>query len=117
MIDSRQKRGLEQCISGGRCRFVSYAKFGREFELGDHARVWANKKLLDEVATACKEDPEIQLDLTWVLLPRLPDRRWMLDRNESPRYPSLRMFRQDEPATWAPVARRVPQAFYKLTSG
>ncbi len=58
MIDSRLKRGLEQCISAGRCRFVSYGKFGREFELGDHARVWANKKLLDEVATDCKEDPK-----------------------------------------------------------
>lgn len=58
MIDSRLKRGLEQCISGGRCRFMSYGEFGREFELGDHARVWANKKLLDEVATACKEDPK-----------------------------------------------------------
>ena len=46
MIDSRLKRGLEQCISGGRCRFVSYGKFGREVELGDHARVWANKKTL-----------------------------------------------------------------------
>lgn len=30
-----------------------------------------------------KRTPKIQLDLTWVLLTRLPDRRWMLDRDEA----------------------------------
>ncbi len=59
MMDPKLKRGLEQCVTGGRCRFMTYGEFGREFGLGDHARVWANKKLLDEVAAACKEDPEI----------------------------------------------------------
>src|SRR6202012_5360787 len=31
---------------------------------------------------------------TWVLLPHLPDWRWLLDREDSPWYPGMRLFRQ-----------------------
>jgi len=33
---------------------------------------------------------------TWILLPHTPDYRWLLDRDDSPWYPSVRLFRQDE---------------------
>jgi tetratricopeptide (TPR) repeat protein len=46
----------------------------------------------------------------WVLLPRLPDWRWMLAREDSPWYPSARLFRQDKPGDWPDVAERVAQA-------
>ncbi len=35
---------------------------------------------------------------TWVLLPFAPDWRWMLDRDDSPWYPTMRLFRQKERA-------------------
>jgi hypothetical protein len=35
---------------------------------------------------------------TWILLPYTPDWRWLLDRDDSPWYPTLRLFRQT--ATW-----------------
>jgi hypothetical protein len=41
--------------------------FDREFNLGDNARVWANNKILDEVAAACKADGKIGVDLTALL--------------------------------------------------
>ncbi|NEP82148.1 MAG: hypothetical protein F6K39_30795, partial [Okeania sp. SIO3B3] len=30
----------------------------------------------------------------WILLPFVPDWRWLLDRNDSPWYPTARLFRQ-----------------------
>jgi tetratricopeptide (TPR) repeat protein len=44
---------------------------------------------------------------TWLLLPHTPDYRWMLDRDDSPWYPTLRLFRQSERRDWAEVLDRM----------
>jgi hypothetical protein len=36
----------------------------------------------------------------WVLLPFIPDWRWLLDRDDSPWYPTARLFRQDDSRQW-----------------
>jgi tetratricopeptide (TPR) repeat protein len=43
----------------------------------------------------------------WLLLPLVPDWRWMLGGNRSPWYPTLRLFRQRELDCWPPVIERV----------
>lgn len=43
----------------------------------------------------------------WTLLPHAPDWRWMLDRTDSPWYPSMRLFRQATRGDWAGVVSRV----------
>ena len=43
----------------------------------------------------------------WILLARLPDWRWLLDREDSPWYPTLQLFRQDAPDRWDGPLRRV----------
>jgi len=43
---------------------------------------------------------------TWLLLSATPDWRWMLDRPDSPWYPSIRLFRQAKPGDWSePLAK------------
>lgn len=44
---------------------------------------------------------------TWVMLPANPDWRWLLDRNDSPWYQSVRLYRQALPRQWAPVFAKV----------
>jgi tetratricopeptide (TPR) repeat protein len=43
----------------------------------------------------------------WLLLPHTPDYRWLLDRDDSPWYPSLRLFRQSERRDWSEVLARI----------
>ena len=43
----------------------------------------------------------------WVLLPFAPDWRWLQGRDDSPWYPTLRLFRQGRPRDWADVVVRV----------
>ncbi len=44
---------------------------------------------------------------TWILLPYTPDYRWLLDRDDSPWYPSVRLFRQNETREFESVLDRV----------
>ena len=46
----------------------------------------------------------------WVMIPFAPDWRWLLDRNDSPWYPTLRLFRQDLSTGWLGVRDRMMQA-------
>lgn len=46
----------------------------------------------------------------WVLLSFVPDWRWLLDRDDSPWYPTMRLFRQTQLGDWDGVFERVAQA-------
>lgn len=46
----------------------------------------------------------------WIMLPFVPDWRWMLDRDDSPWYPGARLFRQDERREWPAVVEHVANA-------
>lgn len=46
----------------------------------------------------------------WVVLPYTPDWRWLMDREDSPWYPSLRLFRQTKFGDWPGVFERVATA-------
>jgi hypothetical protein len=45
-----------------------------------------------------------------VLLRARPDWRWLLEREDTPWYPSLRLFRQRERGDWDEVVARVRAA-------
>jgi tetratricopeptide (TPR) repeat protein len=51
----------------------------------------------------------------WILLSFVPDWRWLLDRDDSPWYPTARLFRQTETREWQSVIRRVQDALRDLT--
>jgi tetratricopeptide (TPR) repeat protein len=43
----------------------------------------------------------------WVALPMVPDWRWLLDRSDSPWYPTMRLFRQKKFGDWAGVFEQI----------
>jgi tetratricopeptide (TPR) repeat protein len=52
----------------------------------------------------------------WMLLPYALDWRWLRDREDSPWYPSLRLFRQQQPQAWDGVLTRVAAELARTAS-
>jgi len=46
----------------------------------------------------------------WTLLRLAADWRWLIDREDSPWYPSMRLFRQSNPGDWEAVIGRIAAA-------
>ena len=53
----------------------------------------------------------------WILLTHAPDWRWLLDRDDSPWYPSARLFRQGETRDWNSVIARLHDALLEFVAG
>jgi tetratricopeptide (TPR) repeat protein len=86
-------------------------------ELTDFADTAALVKCLDLVITVDTSVAHLAGALgcpTWILLPWTPDYRWLLHRDDSPWYPSVRLFRQDGMRDYAPVLDRVRAELLKL---
>ncbi len=52
----------------------------------------------------------------WVLIPQGNDWRWLHEREDSPWYPTLRLFRQGRKRQWAPAIRAMVGALQKLAA-
>ncbi len=50
----------------------------------------------------------------WLLLPHIPDWRWLLGRDDSPWYPAMRLFRQQARGDWAGVIDDVRRELERL---
>jgi len=50
----------------------------------------------------------------WVMLPFVPDWRWLRAREDSPWYPDVRLFRQSRPDDWEPVLEAVAGELARL---
>jgi tetratricopeptide (TPR) repeat protein len=54
---------------------------------------------------------------TWVLLPWVTDWRWLLEREDNPWYPTMRLFRQERGQDWAEVIGRVAHQLTAVAQG
>ena len=50
----------------------------------------------------------------WLLLPYAPDWRWLLERSDTPWYPAMHIFRQEQPCDWGTVVDLVCMQLIKL---
>lgn len=79
-------------------------------EIEDFSDTAAIAAQLDLVISTCTSVPHLTGAMgikTWVLLSHTPDFRWMFNRQDSPWYPSLRLFRQSRPGEWGDVLDEV----------
>jgi hypothetical protein len=51
----------------------------------------------------------------WLMLANPPDWRWMLDRSDTPWYPTMRLFRQPRPGDWPSLVGAVAQELTTLS--
>jgi tetratricopeptide (TPR) repeat protein len=76
-------------------------------DFAETAALLANLDLIITVDTALAHLAGAMGKPTWILLPFSPDWRWLLDREDSPWYPTARLFRQPRIDDWESVIARV----------
>lgn len=76
-------------------------------DFADTAALMANLDLIISVDSAAAHLAGSLGLPVWLLLAHAPDHRWMLDRTDSPWYPSMRLYRQDSPGGWDAVVTRI----------
>jgi hypothetical protein len=89
---------------------VGITDLGSRFDrttFADAAAVISNLDLVITVDTALAHLAGALGMPVWVALPCRPDWRWLLDRDDSPWYPSMRLFRQPQPGEWPAVFQRM----------
>ncbi|MBJ6801192.1 tetratricopeptide repeat protein [Geomonas sp. Red259] len=88
-------------------------------EISDYADTAALASRLDLVLSADTSVAHLcgALGLpVWLLIPFVPDWRWLTDRDDSPWYPTMRLFRQSTPGDWEGVLHRVTKALTELVA-
>ncbi|MEG4208026.1 tetratricopeptide repeat protein [Microcoleus sp. Pol7_A1] len=85
-------------------------------DFSDTAAVISQLDLVISVDTAVAHLAGALGKPVWILLCFMPDWRWMLEREDSPWYPTARLFRQQTPGDWVGVCDRVKIALKHLIS-
>jgi Glycosyltransferase family 9 (heptosyltransferase) len=82
--------------------------FGDELNnFSDTAALISNLDLVISVDTSVAHLAGALGKPVWILLPYVPDWRWLLDREDTPWYPTARLFRQNHIRSWDDVITRV----------
>jgi hypothetical protein len=85
-------------------RLIDYSD--RLHDFSDTAALIEQLDLVISVDTAVAHLAGALGKQVWTLLPYAPDWRWLLEREDSPWYPTMRLFRQPSPGDWdSPVMK------------
>src|SRR5258707_11619451 len=94
---------------------------GAEFDQGpdafvDTAAVNANLDLVITTDTAVAHLVGALGRPVWIALKQVPDWRWLLDREDSPWYPTARLFRQRRAGDWDELIARIAAELDKFAA-
>jgi hypothetical protein len=76
-------------------------------DFGETAAVIGELDLVITVDTAVAHVAGSLGKAVWLLLPYANDWRWLMDREDTPWYPTMRLFRQNRPGDWRDVMERI----------
>jgi ADP-heptose:LPS heptosyltransferase len=103
LISLQKHHGLDQLMNlpDG----MTVETLGDDFDSGpdafmDTAAAMSNLDLIITADTSIAHLAGALERPAWVVLKYVPDWRWLLDRDDSPWYPTLRLFRQDSDGDW-----------------
>lgn len=103
VLDERDRPTLEQ--------HADIPFFGQELKsFSDTAALVAQIDLVISVDTSVAHLAGALAKPVWIMLPLTPDWRWLLNRTDSPWYPTARLFRQKRRGDWADVVKAVRDA-------
>ena len=117
---------LQKGPAAGECARVP---FGSKIEHPLNANDISAEGLLDMAAVMANLDLVVSIDAlpahlagalgrpVFLALPRIPDWRWLTEREDSPWYPTMRLFRQDDTRQWQPVFARIAAAIRERAGG
>src|SRR5258706_1648131 len=120
LISLQKHHGLDElaALPAG----VEVETLGDEFDGGTDAFIDAAAAMssLDLIVTSDTSIAHLAGALgrrTWGALKFVPDWRWLLDREDSPWHPTLRLFRQDAPRDWKPVFSGMEHVLQTMLGG
>ncbi len=99
---------IPECLKS--CLVTNLGEHFKDFS--DTAAAIAHMNLVISVDTSVLHLACAMGKPTWALIPYIPDWRWMLDRTDSPWYPTLRLFRQAQPGQWQPVFKTITESLH-----
>jgi len=105
----------EKTVGGEGSGFVDWTQELHDFS--DTAGLVANLDLVITVDTAVAHLAGAMGKRVWVLVPASPDFRWMLEREDSPWYPSMRLLRQKSLGDWDDAIQRIVDSLGKGEEG
>jgi len=112
-----------QKLNNAQPKNVDFAlyQFGPDFDAAhgrfmDTAAVIKNLDLVISVDTSVAHLAGALGITTWVILPFKSDWRWMVDRNDSPWYPSMTLFRNKKTICWESVMHTVMQKLKQISA-
>jgi ADP-heptose:LPS heptosyltransferase len=85
-------------------------------DFADTAAVVSNLDLIISVDTAVVHLAGALGKPVWNLIHFAPDWRWLLNRDDSPWYPEMRLFRQTKSNDWTTVFKRVKEALLQIVN-
>jgi tetratricopeptide (TPR) repeat protein len=116
LFSLQKEAGVEQ-LQEAAGRFPVTELGSRLDDFMDTAAVVVNLDLVITCDTALAHLAGSLGAAVWVAIPLVPDWRWLLDRSDSPWYPTMRLFRQERRGDWQGVFQRIEAALGQQLAG